>query len=116
MNFMLCGAFLVLGACFPFLGGMFLNAAICNGFIGALNLTFIKGLDGTAIVSDLLGVDNVIDRARNVVFSRKERRKIMRQGSGGYATVTMCYMLFALQIALPVLLITNVLEVVSCFV
>lgn len=116
MNFMLCGTFLVLGACFPSLGGMFLNAAICNGFIGALNLTFIKGLDGTAIVSDLLGVDNVIDRARKVVFSRKERRKIMCQGSGGYATVTMCYMLFVLQIALPVLLVTNILEVVSCFV
>ena len=102
--------------CRRFVFNLCINRSVRTEKFGALNLTFIKGLDGTAIVSDLLGVDNVIDRARNVVFSRKERRKVMRQGSGGYATVTMCYMLFALQIALPVLLITNVLEVVSCFV
>jgi len=116
MNFLLCGIFLVLGVVNPLLGGMFLNAAICNAFLGALNLTFIKGLDGAAILSNLLGVDDIIDRARRIVFNREARKRVIRKGSSGYATVAVCYMLFALQIALPTLLITNVLEIISCFV
>ena len=115
-NFWLCGVCLLLGSAFPAFGGMFLNAAICNAFLGALNLTFIKGLDGAAIVSELFGVDNVVDRAKKVVFSAKIRKRMVCQGPSGLASVVMCYTLFVLQIALPVLLVTNVLEVVSCFV
>ena len=116
MNFLLCGVFLLLGAGIPSLGGMFLNAAICNGLMGALNLTFIKGLDGTAIMSDLFGTDNIIDRVKQVVCRREVRKRMIHQDPGGYATVITCYLLFALQIALPILLVTNVLEVVACFI
>lgn len=116
MNFLLCGVFLIFGALAPSFGGIFISAAVCNAFIGAINLTFIKGLDGTSIVSELLGIDDIIDSAKNIVFNRKARKRVIRQGPSGYATVIMCYMLFALQIALPVLLITNVLEVILCVI
>ena len=115
-NFLLCGLFLMLGAIIPHFGGMFLNAAICNAFIGALNLTFIKGLDGTSIVSELLGTDELIDKARSVITDKKERWKLREQGLSGYAVLFSCYLISILQIALPVLLATNILEVISCFV
>lgn len=116
MNFLLCGVFLALGACFPLLGGVFLAAAICNGFLGLINLTFMDGLDGTSIVSDLLGVEDFVDCARNIVFNSEAREKIICRDPGGYATVAVCYILFVLQIVLPVILVSNVLEVVACFV
>ena len=115
-NFLLCGVFLLAGALIPSLGGMFMSAAACNAIIGAINLAFIKGLDGAAIVSDLIGIEDVIDRAKYIVTKRGARKRILRQGAGGYAAVTMCYMLVVLQIALPVLLVANILEVVACFV
>lgn len=116
INFWLVGAFLILGAFFPSFGGMFLNAAICNLCLGAFNLTFIKGLDGTSIVSELMGSDDIIEQSQKVVFDKTTRRKLLRQGSGGYATVITCYMLFSLQFILPLLFITNVLEAIACFV
>lgn len=115
VNFLLCGVFLILGVCFPSLGGMFLNAAVCNGLLGVVNLMFIRGLDGAAVLSDLLGIDDVIGFAKKVVLSRKTRRKIISQGTNGCAIVAVCYMLFVLQIALPVLLAANVLGVILCF-
>lgn len=115
MNFLLFGAFLILGAVFPLMGGMFLCAAICNGMIGAINLTLLARLDGAAIMSDLLGVEDMIGWAKRILFNRKERRKLLRSGSGGVASVSLCYMLLALQLVWPIFLITNVLEVVACF-
>ena len=67
-------------------------------------------------MSDLIGIEDVIDRAKYIVTKRGARKRILRQGAGGYAAVTMCYMLVVLQIALPVLLVANILEVVACFV
>lgn len=115
-NFFLCGLFLIAGAVVPQLGGMFLNAAICNAFIGALNLTFIKGLDGSAVLSDLIGVESFVEKSHNVLISKRERRKLIKNGVSGYATLMVCFLISAIQIALPVLLITNVLEVITCFV
>jgi len=115
-NFFLCGLFLFAGAVVPHLGGMFLNAAICNAFIGALNLTFIKGLDGSAILSDLIGVESFVEKSRYVITSKRERKKLMNNGASGYATLMVCFLISAIQIALPVLLITNVLEVITCFI
>lgn len=115
-NFLLAGIFLIMGSIFPCFGGAFLNAAISNTFIGVFNLTFIKGLDGTSIMSELFGIDEIIGRAQKIVFNRRTRQRVIRHRKDGFAIVCMCYMLFVLQIALPILLITNILEVVSCFV
>ena len=79
-------------------------------------MTFIKGLDGTSIVSELLGTDELSDKARCVITDKKERWKLRKQGLSGYAVLFFCYLISILQIALPVLLVSNVLEVISCFV
>lgn len=116
MNLFLVGVFLILGAIFGNLGGMFLTAAIQNAFLAALNLTLIKGLDGMAIVSELLGIEDIIETATDVIINRGIRNELREYGTSGNATIAACYMVGAFQIALPLLLLLNVLEVVVCFV
>lgn len=116
MNMFLTGLFLILGVVFGNIGGLFLAAAIQNFLMGVLNLTFIPGLDGMAVISDLLGISDVAEKATKVVASRKKRKKLMKEGLPGKATVMACYIFSVFRIALPLLLILNVLEVIICFV
>ena len=81
-----------------------------------MNLTLIKGLDGMAILSELLGVEEVIETTKNIIFSRKKKNELRSHVMAGQAAVLACYMLGAFQIALPLLMILNILEVVLCFV
>lgn len=116
MNLFLVGVFLILGASFGNLGGMFLTAAIQNIFLAILNLTLINGFDGMAILSELLGIEDIIETATDVIINREIRNELREYGPIGNATITACYMIGAFQIALPLLLLLNVLEVVVCFV
>lgn len=116
MNLLLSGLFLIMGALYGNLGGMFLIAAIQNAFLAVMNLTLIKGLDGMAILSELLGIEEVAEDASNIIFSRKKKKELRAHGAAGNAAVLACYMINAFQIALPLLMILNVLEVLLCFV
>jgi len=115
MNFILTGLFLILGATFNNLGGMFMMAAVMNGLLGMLNLTFIEGLDGAAMLSNIFGMENVIIYAKSLMFNKRKRKILTTQGVHGCAFVVICYVITVLQIALPALLATNVLEVIACF-
>lgn len=115
-NILLTGVFLILSVVFPALGGMFLVAAVQNVFLAFLNMTFIKGLDGMRVMSELLGIEDMVEKSMNVVFSRKRKRRIKEKGLQGRATVAVCYIVSAFQIALPVLFIANILEVIICIV
>lgn len=115
-NFLLTGLFLIFGAVVPSLGGFCLNAALCNGFLGLVNLTLIEGLDGASVISELIGTPELIARTKKYVFNRTERRRALRRGVTGFGTVALSCLLFGMQLALPILLIVNVLEVVGCFV
>lgn len=115
-NLLLVGVFLILGSIFGSLGGMFMVAAIQNVFLAALNLTLIKGLDGFSIISELLGIEDLIEKATQVTFSRKKKQKLRESGLAGSVTIGACYMISAFQLALPLLLIMNILEVIACFV
>ena len=116
MNLLLSGLFLIMGALYGNFGGMFLIAAIQNAFLAVMNLTLIKGLDGMAILSELLGIEEVAEDASNIIFSRKKKKELRAHGVAGNAVVLACYMINVFQIALPLLIILNVLEVLLCFV
>ncbi len=111
-NLLLAGVFFLLAAAFPNIGGMMLLAGINNTLMAGLNLTFVKGLDGTAIISELLGIKNLVERANRVVFNKRARGRVLKKGTAGYAAAAMCYTLFALQLALPLLLVINVWEII----
>jgi len=116
MNLLLSGLFLIMGALNGNLGGMFLIAAIQNAFLAVMNLTFIKGLDGMAILSELLGAEEIAENALKIIFSRKKKKELRAHGIAGKATVLTCYMISALQFGLPVLIVLNIMEVILCFV
>jgi len=115
-NLLLAGVFLILSSVFTSLSGMFLIAAIQNGFLAVMNLTLIKGLDGMAIVNELLGIEDVAESASDVILNRGLRIDLREHGLFGKATIAACYLVGIFQVALPVLLILNVLEVIVCFV
>lgn len=115
-NFLLCGIFLILAALLPSAGGVFICAAIMNALLGMINLSLIQGMDGSRIISDLLDIEDLVDRAVKAVFDRSARKRVLSQGACGYALLGMCTILLILQIAMPVFMITNVLEVIACFI
>jgi hypothetical protein len=116
VNFLLCGLFLIFASLVHSCGRMFLFAAFSNGILGILNLTMTGGLDGMSVLSELLSTENLVDRAKSIVFDKKERRRLLHSETNGFAAVVMCYIVFAMQIALPALMALNVLEVIACFV
>lgn len=116
MNFLLAGLFLILTATVRPLAAFFIIIALNNLIIAVLNLTFIKGLDGAAVMSELLGNEETVLNSTDVVFDERLRRRIKRHGKSGRATVAVCYILSFLQLTMPIILIINVLEVILCFV
>ena len=69
-----------------------------------------------AIVNELLGIEDVIETATDVIINRGIRNELREYGMTGNATIAACYMVCGFQIALPLLLLLNVLEVVVCFI
>ena len=115
-NFLVCGISLILSSLLPSVGGLFLGAAVCNSFTGMYNLAFYKGFDGTHIISELLGAQDIIACAEKLFFYKEERKRILRLGSIGYALLAVCFILLLLQIALPATLALSILEVAICFI
>lgn len=116
MNLLLAGIFLMLGSVFVNWGGVFLAAALQNLFLALMNLTFLKGLDGSAILSEFLGAEDIFETARAVIFSRKKRRALRKSGLSGSTAIAACYVVGAFQLTFPLFILLNILEVVVCFV
>ncbi len=115
MNLLLAGVSLLLGSHFVRFGGMFMMIAIMNILFATLNLTFIEGLDGSNILSNLFGEENIVRYAKSLMFNKNKRKKLTAQGIHGYAFVVICYILVLFQIAYPAILAVNILEVIACF-
>ena len=116
MNFVLTAVFLLLTVSFADLSGFFLGAAIQNAFLGFINLTFINGFDGMAIMSELLGTDELIDKAKSVIKNKRKRNSLFNDGVSGQATVAVCYALKVIQVALPLIFVLNIAGVITCFI
>ena len=115
MNLLLAALSLILSANIPLLSGFFLGAAIQNVFLALLNLTFINGLDGTTIISELLGVEDLVEKAKSVTKSSWRRKLLRRKGVLGNVIIASCYAIRVVQLAMPLVLVINVLGVISWF-
>ena len=113
MNFLLGGFFLILASYLPF-SGFFFTAGFENIVLGLLNLCFVSGLDGAAIISALLGADSFVLRIKDILFNKQIRGRLMRRPSG-IAILFAAVILGICQIALPLLLIDNVLALFEVF-
>lgn len=115
MNLVLTAVFLILSARFEILSGFFLGAAIQNVFLALLNLTFVDGFDGMAIMSELLGVECIISKAKRITKNRLRRNKLKKDGISGNMTIAICYALRGVQIALPLIFALNIVGVITWF-
>lgn len=112
-NFWIGGCCLVLGRCFPALGCFFMMSAICNILLGMSNICLWRlvggaDLDGMLIFSEILGVDNFLDKARIAVFNKRKRREIRAKlGMSGYALIFVYRVIFLFQVLFPVSLVAN---------
>lgn len=115
MNLVLTAVFLILSAKFEILSGFFLGAAIQNVFLALLNLTFVDGFDGMAIMSELLGVECIISKAKRITKNKLRRNKLKKDGISGNMTIAVCYALRGIQIALPLIFALNIVGVITWF-
>lgn len=113
MNLLLGGFFLLLASFLPF-SAFFLTAAIENIFLGLLNLCFVSGLDGSSIIGEFLGSESFVSKTKDILFNRKIRRKLLQKPSG-IAILFAAIIFLICQIALPLLLIDNLLAIFEVF-
>lgn len=106
MNMFLGGFFLCLASFMKFSGLLF-SAGFCNFGLAAVNLSFIKGVDGSRIISELLGSNTFIFDIKYYLFNKKMRKKLMKK-PGGFAVLSASAILLLSQIVLPLLLLTNI--------
>ncbi|WP_434309854.1 hypothetical protein [Hominifimenecus sp. rT4P-3] len=111
-NLMLAGLLFLAALQFPAWGGAFVCGAVTNILMAALNLTLIEGFDGAAILSELLGAEDLIADAKSIVWKRQKRRRWRKKGRLDNGMLAACYLITGVQIALPLLLLVNAAEVI----
>lgn len=116
INLLLAAIFLILSSRFYSLSGFFLGVSIQNVFLALLNMTFINGFDGMGIISQIFGVEGFVDRAKRITKSKLRKKKLRSDGVSGKATIAVCYVIRTIQIALPLLLVLNIVGVISWFI
>lgn len=117
-NFFLTGVFLIFCALFPHCSAFFFTTALCNLILSVINLLFLDGLDGMAILSDVFDTDtySLLESARSVVHSQNTRKTLREKGFYGHALILTSYIIVISQIGFPLLLLINVGGVIACFV
>ena len=117
-NLFITGVCLLLCAALPRFSPLFYSAAIMNANLGVLNLLCLGGLDGMAILTDVIGTDVglFLENATRIVCSKKRRAKLQKKGLWGYALILTSYIMIFSQIGFPLLLLLNIGGIISCFI
>ena len=114
MNLMLTGIFLTLSSVVEVLSGFFLYAAMINGILAVFNLAFIDGLDGSSVLGELIGLQNGVDGAKNLL--RKELKWNSADASENKkVAIASCAIIVVYQILLPIVLVNNILSIIGGF-
>ena len=111
MNFLLAGIFGIIAYCCYDLSTFFAAAAGNNLILGVMNLLLINNMDGMNIMSDLLGIEDFVGKARKALANKKYRKMLVGKGVSGKATATACAVICIVQIALPIVIAVNILGV-----
>lgn len=115
-NALFAGVCLLIACAIPYAGAFLLNAAISNIILALVNITFGGGLDGASILSELLGIENLVEDTKKVVLNRRIRKKLRSKGMPGYSLIAVSVVVQILQITIPVIIGWNIVEAITCFV
>ena len=108
MNLLLAGVSLLASGLTGLCGGLGFGIATNNILLAAMNLSLVKGFDGWRIMTTLLGTKEL-----SLLPDRRTRSTMKQGGTVGRVYLLSQYVIFALQILLPVVLILNVLELIG---
>lgn len=100
----------------PYAGAFLFTAAFGNIILALVNITFGGGLDGASILSELLGIENLVEDTKKIVLNRRIKRKLRSQGMPGHALIAVSVVVQILQITIPVIIGWNIVEAITCFV
>lgn len=114
MNIVLADICMLIAVKTQITSGLLVGMIIQNIFLAIINLTFVNGFDGMTIMSELLGADNFVVKAKKVLKNKSKKKELIKSGVSGKATITACYLIRGVQIALPLILIVDVLGVILC--
>ena len=109
MNLLLGGLFLILGVAFPYYMFVCLMIAIINIVLGIVNASLIEGLDGCRILEQVLGIPDLVEKAKSIVFSRRRKNRLKKQGISGRMAIAACYIVTVFQLAYPIFLASMLL-------
>ena len=115
MNLLLAGIFLILLKLGWFDCTLLIYDALVNGILAAFNLALIGPLDGMKIFSELLGVENIVYKAKKLIFDNDAKKILKKRGINGRAAIASCYIIVGFQLLLPLILILNVISIMGLF-
>lgn len=115
MNLLVAGVSFILLSVFPQLSLFFCGIGTDNVFMALINLLFISGLDGAAILDELLGTRSLFSDTLDLILDKEVREKLLTRGITGYAKIVSCVLCTLCQFSYPVLIILNILSVVVLF-
>lgn len=115
MNVILADICMLIAVKMQITSGFLVGMIIQNVFLAIINLTFVNGFDGMTIMSELLGADNFVVKAKKVLKNKSKKKELIKSGISGKAMITACYLIKSVQIALPLFLIVDALGVILCF-
>ncbi len=115
-NIMLAGIFLILSTLWYEASGFMLGAALTNLFLGILNASLIGQLDGMMIFNEIMGTDNFISLAGDIIKNKRKRQALIAQGVQGKAKFAACCIICSTKIVMPLIFAANVIGVIECLV
>ena len=106
-NLLLAGIGFYLACFLPEAGGFLFFAAVQNAMLALINLIFVTGIDGMAIISEFTGCDDLFRYAKKTVVNTERRRRLCHSGINGLVTMGVCCIAICMQIGLPLLVVFN---------
>ena len=115
-NIMLAGIFLILSTLWYETNGFMLGAALTNLFLGIFNASLIGQLDGMMIFNEIMGTDNFISLAGDIIKNKRKRQALIAQGVQGKAKFAACCIICSTKIVMPLIFAANIIGVIECLV
>lgn len=111
-DLLLTGIYIFIACRFDFLNSFFMSAALVNIVNMFLNLAFFKGVDGTAVIGDLLGAEEIYSQSRVATSKYKWKKYLKNMGIHGKAVLFVSYLFRVIQIFFPLMIISGICVVV----
>lgn len=115
-NIALCGIFLCALKLGVIDSAALIIAAVLNAILAFFNTSLINGIDGMGILGEVLGCEDLVEKAKNLIVNQNGKRLLRKRGINGRATIAACYIIVFLQLLLPIVLTMNVLSIIDIFI